>query len=100
MSMGMKNNSIAEIISARRKELGLPVKQVANEVGVSESTIRDWENGRKISGEPYFKIAKALNIPVMKLLSEQELKISEIELELTALKKCVKNIEEMIIPFI
>lgn len=100
MSTSVKNNSIGKKLNNRRLELGYSVKKVAAQIGISESTYRDWENGRKISGEPYSKIAEALSMPILGLLSEQEIRVSSIEKEIKSLKECVNNIEKLIIPFI
>lgn len=100
MSSIIDNNSIGSKITSRRKNLGYSVKKVASEIGISESTYRDWENGRKISGEPYEKIAKVLNMPIIKLVTNQEIRITEIEKEIKNLINSVNNIEQMIVPFI
>lgn len=42
----MKNNNI---ITTRRTELGLTMKQLADAVGVSESTISRWESGEIVN---------------------------------------------------
>lgn len=100
MAYKISNSGIGSRIKKRRTELGLTIKSVSDTLGVSESTLRDWENGRKISGEPYMKLAEILQMPVIKLISEHDLKISELEKEINGLKKSVKNIEKLIIPFI
>lgn len=100
MSVIIDNNSVGAKISNRRKDLGYSVKKVASEIGISESTYRDWENGRKISGEPYEKIAKALNMPILELVTNQGIRITEIEKEIKNLINSVNNIEQMIVPFI
>jgi transcriptional regulator with XRE-family HTH domain len=59
--------NIAVTIKARRIKLNLSVKDVASKLGVAESTYRDWENGRKIQGEPYLELSKILNLPLGEL---------------------------------
>ncbi len=41
----MKNNSIGKKLYARRKELSLTQKQIADYVGVTEATVSRWESG-------------------------------------------------------
>ncbi len=36
---------LGELISSRRRELGLTLRQVADAVGVSEATVSRWESG-------------------------------------------------------
>jgi transcriptional regulator with XRE-family HTH domain len=45
-----------------RKQRSLTVAEVARRIQVSESTYRDWENGRAIKGEPYIKLAGVFEI--------------------------------------
>lgn len=54
-------------IKMRRLELGLSAKEVATRLNIAESTYRDWENGRKIQGEPYLELAKILDLPLTSL---------------------------------
>lgn len=50
-------------IAALRKRLGLTQRQLADEVGVTESTISNWEQGRNslIWLERVAKLCRALN---------------------------------------
>ena len=57
-----------------REKSGKSVKEVAAEVGVSVSTYREWENGRKIQGEPYEQIARSLGVSLQVLLSKRQKK--------------------------
>lgn len=59
-------------IKKLQKYSGKSVKEVAADVGVSVSTYREWENGRKIQGEPYEKIAKSLGVSIQTLLSSRQ----------------------------
>lgn len=87
--------SISEVIKNRRDELGLKLKDVAAQVGVAESTYRDWENGRNIQGEPYIKIAKSLNISLGTLLGVEKREVMQsFLLDIALLEKHVKNIQQ------
>ena len=55
-----------------RTRKGLTLSQVARLVGVSESTYRDWENGRQIKGEPYPRLATAFEVSLSELFLGDE----------------------------
>ena len=63
----MKNNNI---ITTRRTELGLTMKQLADAVGVSESTISRWESGEivNIRKDKLPALSTALRVPIVKLV--------------------------------
>ncbi len=50
-----------------RKQKNLTVAEVARRIDVSESTYRDWENGRAIKGEPYVKLAAVFAVSLNEL---------------------------------
>lgn len=62
---------LVESFGQRLKKLRLRAafsqKQVAERAGVSASTYRDWEYGKKIKGEPYADLASALNVSITEL---------------------------------
>ena len=55
---------IKDILSQRRKELNMTMKQVADKVGVSEGTISRWESGKiaDMRRDKIMAYAQALNI--------------------------------------
>jgi len=50
----------------------MTLKQMAQAVGVSVSTYRDWEYGRKIPASKVSLISKALSVSTVELLGEAE----------------------------
>ena len=88
---------IGQIMRNRRIEIGKKPSQVANIIGVSESTYRDWENGRKIQGEPYIKIAQALEINILKLLDVEKAEHIYVREQLEQIENIVKNIQKIVI---
>lgn len=75
-----------------RLRKGYSVVQLAQKIGVSTSTLRDWEEGRKIQGEPYSAIAEALGVSVSEILFGSEYKASIAE-DLEAIEAIVKKLK-------
>ncbi len=67
---------IGQRIKKLRLEQELSVNEVARRAVVPVSTYREWENGRQIKGEPYVKIAGALNVTLIELLTGEKPKSS------------------------
>lgn len=92
-----------EKIGLRMKRLrlqqGLSLTEVAHKAHVAVSTYREWEYGREIKGEPYVKIAQALNVTLYELLTGEKSKVSKISGEIAeieeACKKLRKNLESL-----
>lgn len=85
------------LLGDRLKELrvsrNLAVSQVAEMLGVSPSTYREWEYGREIKGEPYMKLASIFNIGLNELLTGRR---NHVEYELIKLEECIKNIRSFL----
>lgn len=84
---------LSERIKKLRKQKNMSVVELAGRVGVNRSTLREWENGRKIMGEPYIKMAEALNISINELLTGKQL---QIEKDLLQIEECIARIRAMI----
>lgn len=61
--------SLGKRLKKLRATKGLSIKEVAGRVGVPLTTYREWENDRKIVGEPYVELAKVFEISVYELIS-------------------------------
>lgn len=63
---------VNELISTKRKELGLTLEEVANKVGVSKSTVKKWESGyiKNMRRDNMALLADALRISPMDLLND------------------------------
>lgn len=59
-----------KLIKAKREELGMTMKELAEKVGVSEGTVSRWESGEiaNMRRDKIFKLAKALNISISFLM--------------------------------
>jgi transcriptional regulator with XRE-family HTH domain len=57
--------SFGEHVQKRREELGLNQSDLAQRVGVGQSSVCDWEKGRRPAPRPKLApLAKALRVPV------------------------------------
>lgn len=64
--------SIGERLRSARIKKGLGISELARIIDISPSTYRDWENGSLIKGEPYLRLAHALDISLYYLMSGNE----------------------------
>ena len=70
------------------------IKEVAQRIGVSESTYREWEYGRQIRGhEPYLKIAKAFGISLDELFGNN-ISPSTLADDFEEIEKLLKQVKE------
>lgn len=85
-----------EKISNRLRRLrtrrGLSQKEVAAQIGVPQSTYRDWEYGKKIVGEPYVDLAQVFEVSLVELLNGKKTEASDLLLRLTELEELVRTI--------
>ena len=68
----MDNKEFTERLKALRKKAGITQPELANLIGVHETTIRRWEagnNGRGLNMDELKKIAQALNVSEDELLN-------------------------------
>jgi transcriptional regulator with XRE-family HTH domain len=90
----MKRTRIRAEIGSKLKHLRqqnrLSAKDVADELGVAESTYRDWEYGRAINGEPYVALARIFKVSLSELLS------SEITKEKDYILQSLRKIEALV----
>lgn len=66
----MKKVPIGAKLKSLRQSSGQSAKAVSRQLGVAESTYRDWEYGRAIKGEPYAALAKIFDITLSELLCQ------------------------------
>ena len=78
---------IANMIKARRHELGLTLEEVAQAVGVGRSTVRKWEVGmiKNMGRDKIAALAKVLQISPVELVPMPDRSSSEDEERLEAL---------------
>lgn len=71
--MDNKSESLGERLKKLRAKKGLSVKDVAITIGVPVTTYREWENGRKIVGEPYKQLADILGVSLFELITGEKM---------------------------
>lgn len=66
--------NIGNIISERRKELGLTLEEIGTACGVSKSTVKKWESGyiSNMKRDKIAQLAKVLNIPPTRLIDSDD----------------------------
>lgn len=84
-------NELAERLKRLRLKRGLSVTEVARAIGVATSTYREWEQGRKIKGEPYQKLAELFEVALSELLTGFGGKKAILE-DLRVIEKAVERI--------
>ncbi len=67
--MKPEKESLAHRLMRLRIGKQLSTGDVARLIGVSPSTYREWEYGRTIRGEPYEKLALALRVSLIELMT-------------------------------
>lgn len=83
---------VGDLIKNRRKELGLTLEQVADQVGVGKSTVRKWETGyiKNMRRDRIAALSKVLNLSPIQLMGVDDLK-KDVRLNFSAnLKKHIK----------
>lgn len=71
----MNQEKIGKFISNKRKQNQMTQQDLAEQLGVSDKTISNWENGRNMPDLSLFKpICEKLNITINELLSGEEVK--------------------------
>ena len=76
-----------------RNQKDISVRQMAQRIDVPESTYREWEYGRQIKGEPYGKLAVALNVSLNELLTGKK---DKLEVYLDQIELAVKGIKVLL----
>ena len=64
--------NLSDRLRRLRNENDLTVKEVAEVLGIPVTTYREWENGRKIVGEPYIGLSKVFGISVYELITGEK----------------------------
>lgn len=85
--------TFGENLKKIRLERKLTASEVASKVGVSKSTYRDWEEGRKILGEPYLRIADALETSLQSIFQVESLAEKKVKKNILKIRDLLTEIE-------
>jgi transcriptional regulator with XRE-family HTH domain len=73
-----KNESLGKRLKRLREAKNLSVKDVADTLQIPVTTYREWENERKIIGEPYPALAELFEVSVYQLITGEKGNDSEV----------------------
>lgn len=83
-----------------RKARGWSVREIAGQLGVPETTYREWEYGRAIQGEgPYQKLSELLSISIFELITGKRPNKRKILKEIQLLEKQVEAVKKEVMSF-
>lgn len=80
-----------------RTARGLTAKQLASAIRVPESTYREWEYGRTLSGHPFVKIAEALGVSISALMTGETIEREWIISDLEVIEKQVQALKTKVL---
>lgn len=83
-----------------RKMRGLSMSALSREIGIPPSTYRDWEYGAAILGQPYIKLAAALNVSLYQLLGSEKSENQNLLDLLDKLDSTIKELKKEVLPLI
>ena len=88
--------SIAQRMKKLRQLQNLTAKEVALKAQVPVSTYRDWEAGREIKGEPYVRIAQALEVTLYELMTGEKPNSLKIYAEIEHIERSCLNLKKYV----
>ena len=88
--------SLDKKLQELRQKSKMSIAACAESIGVSQSTYREWENGRSISGEPYVKIANLFGVSLSELFGVKDQDVThELGLIEEELQRMVSHIKSL-----
>jgi transcriptional regulator with XRE-family HTH domain len=82
-----------------RQAKGWTMKSFARAIQVPISTYRDWEYGGAIQGQPYIKIALALEVSISELMTGEKNRDTKVLQLLEKLENLNREIKKELLPF-
>jgi transcriptional regulator with XRE-family HTH domain len=79
--------TLAKRLKRLRTEKDMSAQQLAETAGIPVTTYREWENGRQILGEPYEKLAQALDVTLFELLTGRKPNRADLFIKLEEVEK-------------
>jgi transcriptional regulator with XRE-family HTH domain len=85
-------NDFAKRLKSLRTKRGFSASETARNAQVPITTYRDWEEGREIQGQPYLKLATALDVSLYELMTGHCPKV-EVRKNLEQIEASLKRIK-------
>lgn len=86
--------SLGDRLKRLRKSKFISVKELSDKIGVPLTTYREWEHGRKIVGEPYIELSRALEVSVYELITGEKNSASDLLKSVEAIENEIKKVKE------
>lgn len=90
-------DSLGKRLRILRNSKNLSIKEVATRIGVPVTTYREWENDRKIVGEPYVDLAKVFEISVYELITGEKGSSEDLSKSFKAIETELSKIKESLL---
>jgi transcriptional regulator with XRE-family HTH domain len=91
--------TLAKRLKRLRTEKDMSAQQVADLAMIPVTTYREWENGRQILGEPYEKLAAALDVSLFVLMTGREPKQADLFIKLEQVEKTLSELRSQLDSF-
>ena len=96
----MSTENLHQRLKKLRGNTKLTAKEMAQKIGVPQSTYLDWENGRGMRLPPFQKISQVLAISVTELVTGEKPKLHVVSVELEKVEHQVREIRAQLSSFI
>ncbi len=96
----MRTENLHQRLKKFRENAKLTAKEMAQKIGVPQSTYLDWENGRGMRLPPFEKISQVLAISVTELVTGEKSKFHDLSVELGKIEVQVREIRAQLCSFI
>lgn len=92
--MSERAESLGKRLKRLREAKNLSVKDVADSLSIPVTTYREWENERKIVGEPYPALAELLEVSVYELITGEKKNDSEVLGSIETIKRELEKVRQ------
>lgn len=90
-------STISQRLKTLRENQNMTIKEVSERANIPVTTYREWESGREITGEPYVKLAYALNVTLYELLTGEKSNVADLLTEFSKIESMLMNFKKNLI---
>lgn len=72
----------------------LTIQEVSNKTGIPASTYKEWENGRKIQGEPYEALSNLYRVSIQELITGKKGTTENLQQRLDAAIESIREVQK------